>query len=128
MGPIGAWMRRGAYVGVDPVLRFAQCDKRPDRARQVGMTCPVKEPCFERGARHEPHGVCGGVSEEQRRQMRSERRIALDGGNDFGGPLFEVLGHGTVDGYNRHSEAGEHVCDACRHANPQAAFRRKGAA
>jgi WhiB family redox-sensing transcriptional regulator len=74
-----AWMAVGKCRGEDPRLFF------PGRtgaartllveARSVCSTCPVADPCRDYAVDNLiHHGVWGGTSERQRRQIRRDRR------------------------------------------------------
>lgn len=70
------WMDHGACRDEDPDLHFpigetSKADRRQiTEAKQVCATCPVLEQCREFGM-DEPHGIWGGLSEQERREMRS---------------------------------------------------------
>lgn len=128
MEPIGAWTRSAACTGLDPDMFFSEQGSNVALARAICAGCLVEEPCLEWGLHHEDKGIWGGTTPQERRVLRKQRGIVLDPGDDFGGPWFEVVGHGTVEAYKRHHEAGEIPCDACRWANSQAQMRRAGAA
>lgn len=124
MEPVGVWVTGAACVGLGPTVFFSEQGSRPTLAMETCAGCPVKAPCLEWALHHEDKGVWGGTTAKTRRVLRKQRGIVLDPGDDFGGPLLEVLGHGTVGAYRRHREAGEIPCDECRWANSQAQMRR----
>lgn len=45
-----------------------------DAAKAICATCPVRPQCREHGIRFEKFGVWGGLSESERRRIRSIRR------------------------------------------------------
>jgi WhiB family redox-sensing transcriptional regulator len=46
-------------------------------ARTICSGCEVKEKCLEWAIRHEDHGMWGGTSPTERRQIRRRRKIIL---------------------------------------------------
>src|SRR5699024_7243525 len=79
MGPHPTWMASGACAApeVDPDLHFPDGteDSLPGRrqiqqAKTVCASCPVIAQCREYGM-SEPHGVWGGLSERERRDIRA---------------------------------------------------------
>lgn len=86
------------------------------RARAVCERCPVIGECREYAlARPEPHGMWGGLSPNQRKAIRSKRRLTKQ---------RSVLVHGTNSGYQRHGCR----CELCRGANReyQRQYRLRG--
>ena len=73
-----AWRADAACIGEDPDLFFAQ---REDggvsvaKATAICQRCPVIEECLAFGLK-EHHGVWGGTSERERRQLRRRARLA----------------------------------------------------
>lgn len=128
MEQIGSWRRQGACAGLDPGLFFPKRGIRIDAVLAVCADCSVKEPCLEWGLHHEKEGIWGGTSAAQRRIMRRQRGIRLDGGTDLGGPGGEALLHGTDRGYKAHRAAGEPACAPCKSAHSQGSHKRTVAA
>lgn len=71
------WQLRGACRGVDTVLFFhpdgergSARARRQAAAKAVCADCPVLEACRRHAlAVHEPYGVWGGMSEEERTRL-----------------------------------------------------------
>lgn len=74
------WQRRGACRGMDSEVFFhperergAQRVQRDARAKQVCRTCPVLDECRRHALTvEEPYGVWGGLSADERHQIRVE--------------------------------------------------------
>ena len=78
-----AWRTRAACRGLDPELFHPARGESTTEARAVCCSCPVRVECarwatFE-GVEH--HGIWGGLSERQRRQLRHRHRSASAAGN-----------------------------------------------
>lgn len=77
------WQREGACrnVPVSSGLFFAleNNQKNPrlrlKEAKKICADCPVLKECGEHALYHEHYGVWGGMSERERRRVRSERGI-----------------------------------------------------
>lgn len=71
----GPWVDRGACVGADPELFYiyGSTSHSRDRARAICATCPVRLECLEHAIHHEQFGVWGGLSSEEREQIRRDR-------------------------------------------------------
>jgi WhiB family transcriptional regulator, redox-sensing transcriptional regulator len=74
-----SWQKQAACLGLDPDLFF------PDRgdmdrvreAKAVCGRCPVRSACLDYALKAgEKHGIFGGKSERERRQMRRQMREA----------------------------------------------------
>lgn len=69
------WQTQGACRGMDASVFFAPAGERgsrrrqrEERARQICLRCPVREPCAAFAADlNERHGVWGGLSERERK-------------------------------------------------------------
>lgn len=69
------WMRQGACVGVDPDLFFPERGRSTEPAKQVCRGCPVQSHCLDHAMTENEHfGIWGGLSERERRRLRSQRR------------------------------------------------------
>lgn len=72
------WQRHAACRSVDTSLFYYLDNERGDprdwrlrHAKRVCRKCPVKEACLRHALEaNETHGVWGGLSEEERRQLR----------------------------------------------------------
>ncbi|MBA3252517.1 MAG: WhiB family transcriptional regulator [Geodermatophilaceae bacterium] len=79
------WQLHGACRGADTLLFFHPDGERGSarRRRQVAAKavcarCPVLDECRRHALQvHEPYGVWGGMSEEERSRVLTEDRIAL---------------------------------------------------
>ena len=79
-----AWQFRGACRGEDASLFFApsyferreEKDAREAKAKAICARCPVRIDCLDYalGIR-EPHGVWGGMNEQERRRLLREREL-----------------------------------------------------
>ncbi|QPL04937.1 MULTISPECIES: WhiB family transcriptional regulator [Actinomyces] len=75
------WRYEGACRGMDSSVFFhpegergSSRRRRADGAKAVCATCPVLIRCREHAlAAHEPYGVWGGMTEEERRSVLSRR-------------------------------------------------------
>jgi WhiB family redox-sensing transcriptional regulator len=76
-----AWQDEGDCRRWAGVIDFFP--KRGESAREakgICASCPVREPCLEFALREKiTHGVWGGMTELERRQMRRQRRRQLSG-------------------------------------------------
>ena len=71
------WMKNGACAGLDPALFYPERGdfEGVEAAKAVCASCVVLEPCAEYAVRENIRiGVIGGLSEKQRRTIRSQRR------------------------------------------------------
>ncbi len=75
------WRHRAACRDEDPELFFPigttdLAMAQLERAKAVCRTCPVQEPCLHWALHSEPigqiAGVCAGLSEDERRELRRE--------------------------------------------------------
>jgi len=79
------WQLHGACRGADTLLFFHPDGERGSarRRRQVAAKavcarCPVLDECRRHALQvHEPYGVWGGMSEEERSRVLTEDRIVL---------------------------------------------------
>lgn len=79
------WQLHGACRGADTLLFFHPDGERGSarRRRQVAAKavcarCPVLDECRRHALQvHEPYGVWGGMSEEERSRVLTKDRIAL---------------------------------------------------
>jgi WhiB family redox-sensing transcriptional regulator len=76
------WQFRAACRGEDSSLFFApgyferreEKDRREAKAKSICARCPVRVDCLDYALRiKEPHGVWGGMNEQQRRALLRER-------------------------------------------------------
>lgn len=83
-GPIVAlweWQYDGACIGMDSATFFhpegergSNRRRRDEEAKAVCRTCPVIVDCRNHAlTTHEPYGVWGGLTEEERRELIEQR-------------------------------------------------------
>lgn len=71
------WKQRGACAGLDAARFYPQRGEDVEPARQVCRGCQVRDECLDHAlTRGEKHGVWGGRTELERRQLRRDRRGA----------------------------------------------------
>lgn len=67
------WMRHAACRGKDREMFFPRRGENVSEAKAVCATCPVKAECADYGL-PEKYGVWGGLTDQERRVIRRERR------------------------------------------------------
>jgi WhiB family redox-sensing transcriptional regulator len=78
----GAWRTRAACRGEDPELFFPVGSTGPAlaqiaEAKQACARCPVREACLTFAlSTGQDHGIWGGLTEDERRNLRRERAVA----------------------------------------------------
>ena len=71
------WREDAACRDADPELFFAHDDATTQRAIAICAGCPVRTACLEHAlAAGERHGIWGGTTEHDRRQLMRHRRRA----------------------------------------------------
>lgn len=79
------WRQRAACRDVDPELFFPVSDTGPgarqaDQAKAVCARCPVREQCLDYALDTGlDHGIFGGTTETERRELRRARTYPLAG-------------------------------------------------
>ncbi len=74
---ISGWQDFAYCRGLDPDLFFPERGASTREAREVCKGCVVREDCLEYAlAKHEDHGIWGGLSERERRRIRKQRALA----------------------------------------------------
>lgn len=79
------WQLRGSCRGTDSDLFFhpegergQARSSREESAKEVCLHCPVSKPCREHALKvHEPYGVWGGLTEEEREEHYAREKVAL---------------------------------------------------
>lgn len=77
------WRHRAACVGEDPELFFPTGKTGPallqiEEAKVVCRGCPVRDECLETAQELSlDHGVWGGLSEDERRELRRRQKNQL---------------------------------------------------
>jgi WhiB family transcriptional regulator, redox-sensing transcriptional regulator len=68
------WRDRAACRGADLEVFFPGRGESAEPARQICAECPVREPCLEFAVSHGiVHGIWGGLTERDRRALRTRR-------------------------------------------------------
>ena len=66
------WRERAACRGSDLVVFFPGRGESAGPARQVCAACPVRQPCLDYAITNQiTHGIWGGLTERERRQLQS---------------------------------------------------------
>lgn len=69
------WQDQAACAGHDPDIWFRGRGGSIEEAREICWGCPVRTDCLQYALdNREIFGVWGGLSEKQRRRIRSKRR------------------------------------------------------
>ena len=71
------WRNRAACLGMDTDLFFPEKTENAAEAKQVCLSCPVREPCLEEAmslAGADDSGIWGGASPDDRRSLSRRRR------------------------------------------------------
>ncbi|MGH3500941.1 MAG: WhiB family transcriptional regulator [Nocardioidaceae bacterium] len=71
------WMEDALCAQTDPEVFFPDKGQSAKQAKRVCARCPVQQPCLAYALdRPELQGVWGGLTERERRQLRTARREA----------------------------------------------------
>jgi len=71
------WQAQANCMGVDPDLFFPERGGSTREAKEVCRDCVVREDCLEYAlANGEKFGICGGMSERERRRVRRARALS----------------------------------------------------
>jgi WhiB family redox-sensing transcriptional regulator len=113
------WRRAANCLGVDPELFFPERGELTETAKAVCHACTVRLECLDYAiVNSEKFGIWGGLSERERRRIRSTRRqAAVARGERPALRLVTRFEHGTNSGYSRHKREGSAPCDDCREAH-----------
>ena len=66
------WREQAACRGADLGVFFPERGESAGPARQVCAACPVRQPCLEYAISNQiTHGIWGGLTERERRALRS---------------------------------------------------------
>ncbi len=72
-----AWQEYANCMGVDPDLFFPERGTSTREAKEVCRGCVVRDDCLDYALKNgEKFGIWGGMSERQRRRVRTQRNIA----------------------------------------------------
>jgi WhiB family redox-sensing transcriptional regulator len=73
----GGWRYRAACRGIELEVFFPGRGESAEAARQVCARCPVRQPCLDYALSHGiVHGIWGGLTERNRRSLRSRYTAA----------------------------------------------------
>lgn len=80
-----AWAEEGACKprhGHDPSWWFPQADwshlhPYVKKAKSVCQECPVRKECLSYGMEHEPYGIWGGLTEQERERQRRSSGLPM---------------------------------------------------
>ncbi|WP_433786955.1 WhiB family transcriptional regulator [Actinomycetospora sp. CA-101289] len=78
-GALRNWRAKAACRSVDPELFFPEPSNEPvikvqiAAAKAVCRRCPVRERCLADALERLPHGIAGGLTEQERRRLRTAR-------------------------------------------------------
>jgi len=121
-GPAADWRHRAACRSVDPEF-FPVAEAGLDLARQVAIAkavccgCLVRAACLTWASAHQPDGIAGGLTEQQRRTERSRRvrararqhaRITTAGSGEGEGASVATVAPSRVS--HEHGLAGHTSC------------------
>ncbi len=76
-GALRNWRAQAACRGVDPELFFPEPSEEPlvkaqvAAAKAVCRPCPVRERCLADALERLPHGIAGGLTEQERRRLHT---------------------------------------------------------
>ena len=69
---VARWREQAACCGTDLAVFFPERGESAGPARQVCAACPVRQPCLDYAISNRiTHGVWGGLTERERRALRS---------------------------------------------------------
>lgn len=103
-----AWMQHGACRELDSDIFFPQRGEPTAPAKAICATCPVRTECLNFALDNfEKCGIWGGMSERERRKLRSGRAVAK---------RINAARCGTASGYSAHRYRHEDACDPCKAA------------
>jgi WhiB family redox-sensing transcriptional regulator len=109
------WMQSALCTQVDPELFHPEKGMSSTKAKKICSACPVRTQCADH-AINSPvlvHGVWGGLSEQERRDIRRTRGIRT----------VAPIEHGTIGGTKAHYRRGEQPCERCKEA--ERVYRRE---
>jgi WhiB family transcriptional regulator, redox-sensing transcriptional regulator len=88
------WRYRAACRGADLDLFFPGRGESAEPARQICAVCPVRQPCLDYAlSRGIVHGIWGGLSERDRRALRSRHAGAARRERDEAIVAASAAGH-----------------------------------
>jgi WhiB family transcriptional regulator, redox-sensing transcriptional regulator len=116
------WHADANCRGLDPELFFPERGEISSAAKDVCHRCDVQVECLTFALNSGEHfGIWGGMSERQRRRIRSTKPAP--------GRKLTDIEHNTNAGYYAHRRRGEDACDDCKRAHARTiADQKSGAA
>ena len=71
------WTRKALCAEVDPEIFFPDKGERTAHVKQICKACIVKVECLEYSIQNnERFGVCGGLTEHDRRKVRARKKVS----------------------------------------------------
>lgn len=104
------WAADANCRGLDSELFFPERGQSTSEAKAICHECDVRAECLAYALNNgEHHGIWGGLSERERRVIRTKRSVLATG------PLQRttVQEHGTHTGAVQHRRLGTPPCQAC---------------
>lgn len=118
------WQQEGLCRGKDVNLWYPRRGESPVKiaeAKAFCKQCPIRQKCLDYALwHHEQHGIWGGLTEFERRKIRSD--LGIRPGPSVRTSVARMREPvntemcGTYAGWGRHMRAHERPCDACREA------------
>ena len=117
------WQREGACHGMNVNLWFPRRGESPNKileAKRICQQCPIQQKCLDYSLwHHEKHGIWGGLTELERRNMR--RTLGIQPGPTARTTM--IRRHptpddrcGTYAGWAKHLRNKEKPCEPCQNA------------
>jgi hypothetical protein len=118
------WQTEGACHGKDTNLWFPRRGESINKiaeAKNICHNCPIQQKCLDYALwHHEQHGIWGGLTEFERRKLRTNLGIRPGPSNRTAiARLKQPVNNdmcGTYAGWGRHMRAHERPCEPCREA------------
>jgi len=115
----------------DVNLFFSESYAQIAQAKRICANCPIIEQCREFGLNHERYGTWGGLSENERAQIRREQGISIVSLFSTASYLTakraktQDIKHGTDAGYKRERKLNLEPCVECTRAHTQKSAEAK---
>ncbi len=78
------WREQAACIGYPSGMFFpTDSDDLPVACERLCERCPVRKECLDHGLAHEPEGIWGGMTANQRRRMRKRLGIRVSTPNNW---------------------------------------------
>lgn len=110
------WAADANCRGLDSELFFPERGQSTSEAKAICHECDVQAECLAYALNNgEHHGIWGGLSERERRVVRTKRKVLATG------PVrSSPQEHGTATGFTQHHRNGTAPCIACLAAHAAA--------